>query len=294
MERIKILQIQRMIREPRTSGATSESEDGEGGSTVLGGVSQQKNPLAMAAESLAGAFTWRNNQVAPRMLGFKELKRSSTRRSCMSIETPTAEEEEWGIKDEEELIETGLIEYRGQRRCILSFGDSEEDNRSKDWLQSLEAETAFPSVLLEWLDGNEETAEENIFIEESFIVPKVMGEEEGEEAVERRNRTCFLLFGFRVEDERTRRFFLKNWKEVSGLGGILFFLTSEGYSLKRTSLLQRVGSVGRDVFQFVITVETKVSGSRLGHLLQMVQQTRETKNTGFISLYHKKFSAGPN
>ena len=99
-------------------------------------------------------------------------------------------------------------------RCILSFGDSEEDNRSKDWLQSLEAETAFPSVLLEWLDGNEETAEENIFIEESFIVPKVMGEEEGEEAVERRNRTCFLLFGFRVEDERTRRFFLRNWKEV--------------------------------------------------------------------------------
>ena len=80
-------------------------------------------------------------------------------------------------------------------------------------MQSLEAETAFPSVLLEWLDGNEETAEENIFIEESFIVPKVMGEGE-EEEVERRNRTCFLLFGFRVEDERTRRFFLKNWKEV--------------------------------------------------------------------------------
>ena len=35
----------------------------------------------------------------------------------MSIE-PTAAEEEggWNIKDEEELIETGLIEYRGQRR----------------------------------------------------------------------------------------------------------------------------------------------------------------------------------
>ena len=103
-------------------------------------------------------------------------------------------------------------------RCILSFGDSEEDNRSKDWLQSLEAETAFPSVLLEWLDGNEETAEENIFIEESFIVPKVMGEGE-EEEVERRKRTCFLLFGFRVEDERTRRFFLKNWKEVRSHAG---------------------------------------------------------------------------
>merc|ERR1712130_89324 len=125
--------------------------------------------------------------------------------------------------------------------------------------------------------------EENIFVEKSFIVSEVGGEEEEVGVLERNNRTCFLLFGFRVEDERTRRFFLKNWKEVSGLGGILFFLTSKGYSVKRASLLQRASSVGRNVFQFVITVETKVSGSRLGHLLQMVQQTRETKNTGFIS-----------
>ena len=35
----------------------------------------------------------------------------------MSIETTAAEEvEEWDSKDEEELIETDLIEYRGQRR----------------------------------------------------------------------------------------------------------------------------------------------------------------------------------
>ena len=27
--------------------------------------------MATAAESLASAFTWKNNQVAPRMLGFK-------------------------------------------------------------------------------------------------------------------------------------------------------------------------------------------------------------------------------
>ena len=94
----------------------------------------------------------------------------------------------------------------------MSFGDCEDDNRSKNWLESLEAESDFPSVLVDWLDGNQETAEENVFIEESFIVPKFVGEEE--EGVERRNRTCFLLFGFRVEDERTRRFFLKNWKEV--------------------------------------------------------------------------------
>ena len=47
-------------------------------------------------------------------------------------------------------------------RCILSFGDCEDDNRSKNWLESLEAETNFPSVLVEWLDANEETAEEDI------------------------------------------------------------------------------------------------------------------------------------
>ena len=98
--------------------------------------SQQKNPLAMAAESLAGAFTWKNNQVAPRMLGFKvntyfsraiilhlvhlcdggeqELKRSSTRRSCMSIETTNAEEADREV--EEEVIETDLLEFQGQRR----------------------------------------------------------------------------------------------------------------------------------------------------------------------------------
>ena len=57
--------------------------------------------------------------------------------------------------------------------------------------------------------------EENIFVEESFIVSQIRGEEEDEEGVvEQTNRTCFLLFGFRVKDERTRRFFLKNWKEV--------------------------------------------------------------------------------
>merc|ERR1712107_34130 len=98
---------------PKPSSA-SESEDAESGATVLGGISQQKNPLAMAAESLAGAFTWRNNQVAPRMLGFKELKRSSTRRSCLSMETTTAEEVDWEVDGEEEVIQTDLFEYPGR------------------------------------------------------------------------------------------------------------------------------------------------------------------------------------
>ena len=102
----------------------------------------------------------------------------------------------------------------------MSFGDNEDDNiiNNDNWLESLEAQTDFPSVLVDWLDFNKENAtnedEENIFVEKSFIVSEVGGEEEEVRVLERNNRTCFLLFGFRVEDERTRRFFLKNWKEV--------------------------------------------------------------------------------
>ena len=102
----------------------------------------------------------------------------------------------------------------------MSFGYFKDDNTSKSncWLESLETQINFPSVLVKWLDHNEETwkdgegdcEEGNIFIEESFIISEIMAAED----VERRNKTCFLLFGFRVNDERTRRFFMKNWKEV--------------------------------------------------------------------------------
>ena len=44
----------------------------------------------------------------------QELKRSSTRRSCMSIETTNAEEAAREV--EEEVIETDLLEFQGQRR----------------------------------------------------------------------------------------------------------------------------------------------------------------------------------
>ena len=42
----------------------------------------------------------------------------------MSIETTAAEEEEWDVKEEEELIETDLIEYRGQRRWAFENNNS--------------------------------------------------------------------------------------------------------------------------------------------------------------------------
>ena len=61
----------------------------------------------------------------------------------------------------------------------MSFGDNEDDNiiNNDNWLESLEAQTDFPSVLVDWMDLNKENAtnedEENIFVEKSFIVSEV-------------------------------------------------------------------------------------------------------------------------
>ena len=85
-----------------------------------------------------------------------------------------------------------------------------------NWLQSLEAQTDFPSVLVNWLNTTEDEEEGfdfnedgDLFVEESFIAPGMTnGIAKG------KGRTCYLLFGFRVEEEGTQRFFLKNWKEV--------------------------------------------------------------------------------
>ena len=89
-----------------------------------------------------------------------------------------------------------------------------------NWLQSLEAQTDFPSVLVNWLNTTEDEEEEgfdfnedgDLFVEESFIAPGMTnGIAKG------KGRTCYLLFGFRVEEESTQRFFFKNWKEVLSL-----------------------------------------------------------------------------
>ena len=113
-----------------------------------------------------------------------------------------------------------LFSFRHILRCVLAFAEEEDDNQmaeSNNWLQSLEAQTDFPSVLVNWLNTSEDEEEErldfnedgDLFVEESFIAP---GMTDG--TTKQKGRTCYLLFGFRVEEERTQRFFLKNWKEV--------------------------------------------------------------------------------
>ena len=114
-----------------------------------------------------------------------------------------------------------LFSFRHILRCVLAFAEEEDDNQiteNNNWLQSLEAQTDFPSVLVNWLNTSEHEKEEerldfnedgDLFVEESFIAP---GMTDG--TTKQKGRTCYLLFGFRVEEERTQRFFFKNWKEV--------------------------------------------------------------------------------
>ena len=107
-------------------------------------------------------------------------------------------------------------------RCVLAFSEEDEKQitENDNWLQSLEAQTDFPSVLVNWLNSTEDEEEEgfdfnedgDLFVEESFIAPGMTnGTAKG------KGRTCYLLFGFRVEEESTQRFFFKNWKEVLSL-----------------------------------------------------------------------------
>ena len=72
----------------------------------------------------------------------------------------------------------------------MSFGYFKDDNTSNSncWLESLETQINFPSVLVKWLDHNEETwkddkgdcEEGNIFIEESFIISEIIAAEDVE------------------------------------------------------------------------------------------------------------------
>ena len=111
-----------------------------------------------------------------------------------------------------------IVFFRPILRCVLAFSE-EDDNQiteNDNWLQSLEAQTDFPSVLVNWLNTTEDEEERldfngdgDLFVEESFIAPGMTnGTAKG------KGRTCYLLFGFRVEEESTQWFFFKNWKEV--------------------------------------------------------------------------------
>ena len=82
------------------------SEDGETGGMPSGKGGRR---LAAVAESLSSSL--RRGRLAPRMLGFKELKRSSTKRSNIDLHCSGKE----AIEEPEEIV-TELIRCQPSQR----------------------------------------------------------------------------------------------------------------------------------------------------------------------------------
>ena len=146
-------------------------------------------------------------------------------------------------------------------------------------LESMERRVAFPTVTLAWNQEEDEGRVCPVYKETSYIVSRES---------EALGSPCFILFGFKVEEEQTRRYFLRHWKQLSGLAGLVLFLSEEGHQLVRASLLSREeGGEERteEGFQLLVLVEVEVPERRLAYLLELVGRVRDTRNTGYLALY---------
>ena len=97
---------------------------------------------------------------------------------------------------------------------------------------------------------------------------------------------CFVILGFKLLGGGD--YFLSNWKELSGLGNLLFFL-SPTFLVGHVKLLQNIKPlhlVG-DMFNYMVIVEVFYQKDKLIYLLDYVQRAREERNTGHASVYHK-------
>ena len=100
------------------------------------------------------------------------------------------------------------------------------------------------------------------------------------------DRKCFLVLGFKTPEDGSIDYFISNWRELTGLGNILLFL-SQKYVVRRVMFMKNMASVGRDdnMFQFLLMLEVFHKQGDLIYLLDFVQQNRNWRNVGFISLY---------
>ena len=97
---------------------------------------------------------------------------------------------------------------------------------------------------------------------------------------------CHAVFGFNIPEEDSFDYFTSNWRELTGLGNLLHFLTPM-YFVNRVSFL--VNSIFKHYkngqFHFMLVVEIFFNEFDLINLLDFVQQFRVKRNMGFISVY---------
>lgn len=194
---------------------------------------------------------------------------------------------------EEEFIETGLYELRGSRRCILSFSRNSPHSAQAGSLvlECMETHTQFPFFHLQWRQTVSQEEEQNYtrakpetgvsYTEIRHIVSHQEQQDIGE------SQQCYIVFGFKIIEERSKTYFENNWKEASGLARVILFLTTGMCSLTRASLL-KIEDDQEGEFQLCVVVSVRPGPGEVIHLLDLVQRTREARNTGYLSLYRRR------
>ena len=160
-------------------------------------------------------------------------------------------------------------------------------------LESLESGSIFPTIHIEIIESGISTKtsdnEDNYHPKNQDLSANISKFEEicylqsAESLLERK---CFMVLGFKTPEEGSSDFFLCNWKELTGLGNFLLFL-SKKYHVTRVIFLQNVAAVRRDddTFQFLLLLEIFHQKKDLIYLLDYVQNLRSWRNIGYLSLY---------
>ena len=159
--------------------------------------------------------------------------------------------------------------------------------RTGSFLESLEEYIKFPTLHVEYLDKIPECQE--FRLEDSHFKTTIATFSEVSvfrAAGDISEKKCFLLLGFKIPEDGCVDEFLRNWKEVTGLGNFLLFL-SQKYFVRRVIFMKNTESVGRDenMFQFLLMMEVFHEQGNLIYLLDYVQTVRSWRNVGFLSLY---------
>ena len=99
---------------------------------------------------------------------------------------------------------------------------------------------------------------------------------------------CFIILGFKMLDDCGQEQFLADWKEVSGLGNLLLFLSPK-FGVKQAMLLKNMEPVQLvgDMFNYMVMVEVFYQKDMLIYLLDYVQRIRDGRNTGHVSVYQE-------
>ena len=159
--------------------------------------------------------------------------------------------------------------------------------RTGSFLESFEDGVEFPTFHLEYSDREPER--QDVKIKDSSFEATIANFVEISLCKNQENnfeRKCFLILGFKTPADGSVEYFEKNWKELTGLGNTLHFL-SQKYFVRRVMFMKNMESVGRDenMFQFLLMLEVFHKQGDLIYLLDYVQKTRSWRNVGFISLY---------